>query len=682
MIKEHDQQAKMKATPRKLAYVDSDKEAPAESLVRGFSDRFSLESSSTSNTHKQTRAASIIRMTPSKNKEPIHLRRSRRLENRSITKEKARKERSKPKGKRSEHQETSSDSEHEEAKKLNDKIPKTIDKMFKRVRAFIREEVATGSAEMACPYQGDKGYILKKAIEEALASGKLSHLVKDIHQNNQQSRNQRRNGIKIINMIMEGGNRKRPFEEGRSGLTDELTFPAIPCNQMTNEPIILEGIIKGNQVRRILVDGRSSLEIMYEHYFRDLNVNIRLRLRRCKASMVERTKMRSLRAVGSTIPSIIKFPTNQGTLTMETSREALWECKQLERVKGSQKELGDEGLSSRGIKLNSTFITAEYPNIPKRRKTKEGLVDSQPMEEEFQGAMTRDEGTETHTGPTEPQAKIKATPRKLSYADSDKEDPTRSLAKGFFDRFSLESSGTSDTHRKTRSTSKSQKTPSKNKEPTHLNRLRRLEDRSTTIEKARSKSIEKRSRHQEISSDSEHEEGSKDTYEDLNSSYKRSKPTPFTQRITRFKYHWRAKLPWNIIVYEGYKDPEDHLERVRAFIKGEMATQSTEMVRPCQGDKGYVRLAWYGVPKKPKIGVAQEKHEEIWGIREQAILRARSNFGRGPSSGLSSLEKTRSKEDVEEVFTISRERPDQGRGRARIFNGISIQMFPPTSKRI
>ncbi|GKB20370.1 reverse transcriptase domain-containing protein [Tanacetum coccineum] len=134
----------------------------------------------------------------------------------------------------------------------------------------------------------------------------------------------------------------------------------------------------------ILVDGGSSSEIMYEHYFRDLNVNIRSRLRRCRAPMVGfsgetyhpmgvidlrvtmgrvgrskmvlmefaiikcrspydviigRTGMRSLGAVGSTIHSMIKFPTNQGIVTIETSREALWECRQLERVQGSWKEV-------------------------------------------------------------------------------------------------------------------------------------------------------------------------------------------------------------------------------------------------------------------------------------------------------------------------------------------------------
>ncbi|GKE83579.1 reverse transcriptase domain-containing protein [Tanacetum coccineum] len=151
-----------------------------------------------------------------------------------------------------------------------------------------------------------------------------------------------------------------------------------------DEPIILEGIVEGNQIRRILVDSGSSSEIMYEHCFRNLDINIRSRLIRCKAPMIGflgemyhplglisirvtmgkegrsktvlmefaiikcyspyniiigRTEMRSLRAVGSTIHSMIKFPTNQGVVTMETSRETLQECKHLERVHGLWKEV-------------------------------------------------------------------------------------------------------------------------------------------------------------------------------------------------------------------------------------------------------------------------------------------------------------------------------------------------------
>ncbi|GJU18522.1 hypothetical protein Tco_1146488 [Tanacetum coccineum] len=203
------------------------------------------------------------------------------------------------------------------------------------------------------------------------------------------------------------------------------------------------------------------------------------------------------------------------------------------------------------------------------------MVDSQPMEEEIRGSETRDAETEAHGGPTEPvlqtqktpspspafikenidvlrtmikehdqQAKVKVTPRRLAYADSDKEAPA----------------------------SKSQRTPS-SRTKKHTKKVKKAwNDRHGPIQRTRrerSKPRGKRSGHQETSSDSEHEEGSEDTYEDLNSPYKRPKPTPFTSRITRFIYHLRVKLPRNIRVYEGNKDLEDHLGIFSATAKQE-----------------------------------------------------------------------------------------------------------------
>nr|GEW56696.1 retrovirus-related Pol polyprotein from transposon TNT 1-94 [Tanacetum cinerariifolium] len=165
---------------------------------------------STSDARKQTRFASKSQRTPSKNKELTRLRRSRRLEDRTITKEKARRERRAKLPRNIRVYEGNKDPEdhldpteihgikrrqneglqtfmdrfksessyikgvplvlrisafmhghgHPElAKKLNDKIPKTMDEMFERARAFIRGEVVAGSTEMIRPSQGDKGYI-------------------------------------------------------------------------------------------------------------------------------------------------------------------------------------------------------------------------------------------------------------------------------------------------------------------------------------------------------------------------------------------------------------------------------------------------------------------------------------------------------------------------------------------
>ncbi|GKA36280.1 hypothetical protein Tco_0722771 [Tanacetum coccineum] len=307
------------------------------------------------------------------------------------------------------------------AKKLNDKIPKTVDEMFERVRAFIRGEAAAGSAEVARASQWDKGTTrlgwfggqervrgrngtrefrrnmgtcapyskrdtftpLIETPKEILAmesvnfpppqpltvaSGKLAHLVKDICRGNQRNGSQGRGGTKIINMVGFGGSRKKPYEMKRPELTKEIAFPAIPWNSLTDASIILEGTIEGYHVQRIYIDCRSSLKIMYEHCFKNFDADIKSRLRKSSAHLVGfsgeichplglvdlrltmgeprrnktvllefaivkcrspynvvmgRTRMRSLRVVGSTIYSMIKFPTTRGVATIETSKEAL-----------------------------------------------------------------------------------------------------------------------------------------------------------------------------------------------------------------------------------------------------------------------------------------------------------------------------------------------------------------------
>ncbi|GJZ28058.1 hypothetical protein Tco_0572705 [Tanacetum coccineum] len=90
--------------------------------------------------------------------------------------------------------------------------------------------------------------------------------------------------------------------------------------------------------------------------------------------------MRSLSAVGSTIHSMIKLPTNQGIVTMKTSREALWECRQLERVQGSWKEV-QSGVHRKDTKFQLKGI--KRPMAPEGRLAlkekvfhwlKEGLI--------------------------------------------------------------------------------------------------------------------------------------------------------------------------------------------------------------------------------------------------------------------------------------------------------------------
>nr|GEW96445.1 reverse transcriptase domain-containing protein [Tanacetum cinerariifolium] len=219
MIKEHDQQAKMKATPRKLAYADSDKEAPAKSLARGFSDRFSLESLGTSNTHKQTRSASTSQRTPSKNNEPTNLRKSRWMEELSITKEKARRERFEEPSQKfleefSQQKRYAKDpTEIHGIKRRQSKGLQAFMDQFKSESSHIKgvppilcisafmhgyghPELAKKLNEKNTLDSGRNVRKIKKQIEEAVGSEKLAHLVKDICQPNQRNRSQGRNNAK------------------------------------------------------------------------------------------------------------------------------------------------------------------------------------------------------------------------------------------------------------------------------------------------------------------------------------------------------------------------------------------------------------------------------------------------------------------------------------------------------
>nr|GEW80722.1 reverse transcriptase domain-containing protein [Tanacetum cinerariifolium] len=119
-------------------------------------------------------------------------------------------------------------------KKLNDKIPKTVDEIFERVRAFIRGEVALGQ---------QKWFVLpKETMVGSFSKG---------HPSKQPVKWQPRKEQCENHMIREEGNHKRPFEEGRSGLMNELTFPAIPQSQLIDESIILEGIVEGNRAQKV-----------------------------------------------------------------------------------------------------------------------------------------------------------------------------------------------------------------------------------------------------------------------------------------------------------------------------------------------------------------------------------------------------------------------------------------------
>ncbi|GKE99476.1 hypothetical protein Tco_0022827, partial [Tanacetum coccineum] len=245
------------------------------------------------------------------------------------------------------------------AKKLNDKIPKTVDEMWERVRAFIRGETAIDTTEVIrsprweksaghrrwegrnmgtcapyarregltpltktlkeilamdnvnfpppppmvgtpekrnmnkfCDYHQDRGYNtndcyhLKKQIEEAVASKRLAHLVKDIRQGGQKSKASTKGKEKVINIVRSQGYRKRPYERVEHCMDNTIAFSSVTRYQLMNCPVVVDALIEGFKFRRIHVDGGSSSEVMYEHCFRNLSYRTRSRLKESRVPLV------------------------------------------------------------------------------------------------------------------------------------------------------------------------------------------------------------------------------------------------------------------------------------------------------------------------------------------------------------------------------------------------------------
>ncbi|GJZ41985.1 reverse transcriptase domain-containing protein [Tanacetum coccineum] len=172
----------------------------------------------------------------------------------------------------------------------------------------------------------------------------------------------------IVGMIGGNTNRKRLCKQLEPWMDNEISFPSMPGCQLVDSPIILEALIEGFLVRRIYVDGGSSSEVMYEHYFRNLRAETKAKLKESRTPLVGffgevsypigtitlsvtigeperlqtilmeftvvksrspynvilgRTSLRNLGDVASTIHSMIKFPTANGIATMTTKRETL-----------------------------------------------------------------------------------------------------------------------------------------------------------------------------------------------------------------------------------------------------------------------------------------------------------------------------------------------------------------------
>nr|GEU87889.1 reverse transcriptase domain-containing protein [Tanacetum cinerariifolium] len=74
---------------------------------------------------------------------------------------------------------------------------------------------------------------------------KIPKTVDELFKRNQKNRGQGHGNVKVINMLGLGGSHNRPYEVDDPGLTNKISFLAIPQNSLADALIILEGMIEG-----------------------------------------------------------------------------------------------------------------------------------------------------------------------------------------------------------------------------------------------------------------------------------------------------------------------------------------------------------------------------------------------------------------------------------------------------
>nr|GEV62715.1 reverse transcriptase domain-containing protein [Tanacetum cinerariifolium] len=261
-------------------------------------------------------------------------------------------------------------------------------------------------------------------------------------------------------------------------------------------------------------------------------------------------------------------------------------------------QLGDEGTTSEEAKMNQTITNIEKKVIP-------WLTHNQNRKES-RGLRRKEHDQQTKT---------KETQKKLTYYDSKEEGSKSSKTKGLTKQSSNGSSIMAKTRNKACFHRKSLRSLSHSKTSSHLRRSDRLGSRGRSKAKAkegRTKSRTRRFRHKETSLDSDYEEGSEDTYEDLKLTQQKRyakdrteihgikrrlnkglqafmdifksesshiKGVPPVLRISAFIYGYRHSELAKKLNDKIPKTMDKMFERVRAFIKGEVAARSTKIAR-------------------------------------------------------------------------------------------------------
>ncbi|GJV37301.1 reverse transcriptase domain-containing protein [Tanacetum coccineum] len=118
-----------------------------------------------------------------------------------------------------------------------------------------------------------------------------------------------------------------------------ITFLPLSANKGTEGPLVIEAEIEGYAIHRMYVDEGSSMEVLYEHCFNRLRPEIKSQMALATTSLtgfirspspyngiIGRHGIREIQAVPSTAHGMLKFPVNGRVVTIRSTILMLKEC--------------------------------------------------------------------------------------------------------------------------------------------------------------------------------------------------------------------------------------------------------------------------------------------------------------------------------------------------------------------
>ncbi|GKB41648.1 reverse transcriptase domain-containing protein [Tanacetum coccineum] len=271
------------------------------------------------------------------------------------------------------------------------------------------------NASKFCKFHGEVGHTtnecmhLKRQIEEMLKTGKLSHLIKELKQNNRKDqakvakKGEAAGKDKPLAILMVQMGRKIAKQRITQTFSPEtmILFPPLGEEYGTEGPMVIEAEVGGHLVYRMYVDGGASSEILYEHCFNQLCLEIRkqmvlaatylvgfsgeiiwqlgqvsllvkigdeehstfawmnfmvVRSHSPYNGIIGRLGVRRIKAIPSTGHRMLKFPVTGETVTLWSSRIIPLECAMISGPR-TQQPVVDQGTEEKNSSSNSSRIS-------------------------------------------------------------------------------------------------------------------------------------------------------------------------------------------------------------------------------------------------------------------------------------------------------------------------------------